>query len=145
MRSRVPRSTGFTLPEAALVLAVLGTLVAIAVPHFLDLRHRLAVEGAAATLVRALVDARHVAGRRGVRSAVRVDTAAGTVTVVAGADTLDVHRLREVFGVSLTASRDSIAYAPSGLGYGAANVRYVLRSGVASETVTVSRLGRVRR
>jgi hypothetical protein len=37
-----------------------------------------------------------------------------------------------------------MAFGASGLGYGAANLRVVVRRGAASETVYVSRLGRVR-
>jgi hypothetical protein len=46
--------------------------------------------------------------------------------------------------VRLAATRDSMAYLPLGLGYGAANLRAVLTRGRASDTVFVSRLGRVR-
>jgi hypothetical protein len=42
-------------------------------------------------------------------------------------------------------TRDSIAFYPSGLGYGAANTRLIVSRGAAAETVTVSRAGRVRR
>lgn len=139
----VPR--GLTLPELALVLSLVGLVSAIAAPRFHHLRHRLAVEGAASVVMRALIDARHVAARRGERAAVHVDVASGTVTVAAGADTLDVHHLHAVFGVTLAATRDSIAWAPSGLGYGAANASFVLSRGSAAETISVSRAGRVRR
>jgi hypothetical protein len=52
--------------------------------------------------------------------------------------------LRSVFGVRLSASRDSMAYDARGLGLGAANLSLVIRRGAAAETVFVSRLGRVR-
>jgi hypothetical protein len=67
------------------------------------------------------------------------------VTVRAGADTILRRRLGAVHGVTLSATRDSMAYAPSGMGYGAGNLRLVLRRRAAAETVFVSRLGRVRR
>jgi hypothetical protein len=46
--------------------------------------------------------------------------------------------------VALEATRDSLAYGPDGLGVGAANLRLVLRRGAAADTLSVSRLGRVR-
>jgi hypothetical protein len=49
-----------------------------------------------------------------------------------------------LYGVRLEPSRDSMAYAPSGLGWGGANLRVVVRRGAAADTVVVSRLGRVR-
>ena len=58
---------------------------------------------------------------------------------------LIVVRLGSSHGVMLSASRDSMAYAPNGLGYGAANLTIILRRGESAETIFVSRLGRVRR
>lgn len=140
-----PILPGFTLPEILLVLALSGIVAGFALVRGIALQHRLAAQGAASLLTRALLDARHLAIRRGTRTAVRVDTAAGTVTLVAGRDTLGAHDLHELFGVSLAASRDSIAYTSTGLGYGASNARFVLTRGAAIESVTVSRVGRVRR
>ena len=66
--------------------------------------------------------------------------AAATETV-----TISHRRLGSSHGVSLSSSRDSMAYAPNGLGHGASNLTVVLRRGSAAETLFVSRLGRVRR
>lgn len=76
--------------------------------------------------------------------AVRLDSAAGTAVVHAADDTLRRLPLAAQYGVRLTATRDSMTYAPPGLGVGAANLRVTLTRGAAAETVTVSRLGRVR-
>ena len=53
--------------------------------------------------------------------------------------------LRDLFGVTLASSRDSLAYSATGLGYGVTNASLVVRRGLAAETVSVSRTGRVRR
>jgi hypothetical protein len=66
------------------------------------------------------------------------------VVVHAGADTLRRLHLRARHGVRLSASRDTMAYAPPGVGHGAANLRVILTRGRAADTVVVSRLGRVR-
>lgn len=74
-----------------------------------------------------------------------MDTAGARLSIVAGTETVAVHDLGAVFGVRLSTTRDSIAWSPVGLGYGAANARLIVARGLATETVTVSRLGRVRR
>jgi hypothetical protein len=38
-----------------------------------------------------------------------------------------------------------MAYSASGLGFGAANMRVIVSRGASADTITVSRLGRVRR
>jgi Tfp pilus assembly protein FimT len=48
-------------------------------------------------------------------------------------------------GVALRVSRPVIRIHPNGLGYGAANTKLVLRRGAAAESLTTSRLGRLKR
>jgi hypothetical protein len=47
-------------------------------------------------------------------------------------------------GVSLSASRQRVRLAPTGIGWGAANTKLVLRRGTAAESLTTSRLGRLK-
>lgn len=138
-------SRGFTLFELVLVLSLIGILTSLAVPGVARARDRGAVHGATSALVSALADARHQALRWQRRTAIRFDTAAGSAVVHAGVDTLSRLALRTLFQVSLDATRDSIAFYPTGLGYGAANTRLIVARGVFAETVTVSRAGRVKR
>lgn len=137
--------SGFTLLETTLALVLIAIVSSMAVPAFARVRDRAAVHGATSALVSALAGARHHALRWQRRTAVRFDTAAAGAVVHAGSDTLSRSRLRDVFGVALAATRDSIAFYPTGLGYGAANTRLIVARGAAAETVTVSRAGRVRR
>lgn len=137
--------SGFTLLETTLALVTIGVVSSVAVPAIARGRDRAAVHGATSALVSSLADARHQALRWHRRTAVRIDTSAASVVVFAGRDTLSGARLRDVFGVTLGATRDSIAFYPTGLGYGAANTRLVVTRGAAAETVTVSRAGRVKR
>lgn len=134
-----------TLLELTSAVAIAGIVLMTAIPRFQQLRDRVAVDGAATALTSALADARHLATRHNRRTALRVDTATATATVYAMTDTLDRLPLGTLFHVTLSASRDSIAYTPLGLGFGAANATFVLSRGSAAETVTVSRVGRVRR
>jgi type II secretory pathway pseudopilin PulG len=136
---------GGSLLELLCAVVMVGITTLFALPPFRAAQDRMAAEGAAAQAVRAILDARDHAVRRSDRTALRMDTAAGRLRIVAGAETIAVHDLRAVFGVSLATTRDSIAWSPVGLGYGAANARVIVSRGVAAETLTVSRLGRVRR
>jgi hypothetical protein len=73
---------------------------------------------------------------------VHLDGAGGRVIVHAGPDTLATADFAER-GVHVAATRDSMAYAPDGLGLGGANLRLVLSRGARADTIMVSRLGRV--
>jgi prepilin-type N-terminal cleavage/methylation domain-containing protein len=136
---------GVTLPEISAVLAILAVIAGFALPRFSLLRDRVATDAAATATVALLASARHAAVRRGSVTAVSFDTASGTVTIAAGADTIERRALGAVHGVRLAVTRDSIAYAPNGMGYGAANTRLILRRGASADTLFVSRLGRTRR
>ena len=71
------------------------------------------------------------------------DAARGRIRVVSGADTLFFRDL-SARGLTLALTRDSITWSPNGQGWGAANTTIIIaRRGIA-DTITVSRLGRVR-
>lgn len=137
--------TGTTLPEAIVVLCLLGILAAVAGLRVTELRDRIGVRAATTEAVATFAAARRWSLSRSVRTAVTIDTAAAALTVRSFGDTVALRRLGASHGVSLAASRDSMAYAPNGLGYGASNLTLVLRRGASAETIVVSRLGRVRR
>jgi len=136
---------GHTLAEMLIVLTVVGILTTICLPAFGSLRDSAAVHGAATELMAELAVARHTAILRGIRVAVRIDAPRAAVSVHAENDTILARSLRTDHGVTLRTTRDSIAYAPTGLGYGASNTTVVLHRGRATDTVVVSRLGRARR
>ena len=136
---------GTTLIEVGLAVAILGVMAGLTFPRYGSYRDRIAVDAAAVSTLALLATARHAALRRATITAVHLDTAGAFVHVVAGVDTLERRSLHEVHGVTMTTSRDAIAYASSGLGYGAANTQIILRRGAAADTISVSRLGRARR
>ena len=137
--------TGTTLIEIGVTISILGLMAGMTFPRFGSYRDRVAVDAATSSTLSLLATARHAALRRATRTAMHFDTARAIVLVVAGVDTLELRPLRDVHGVSLATTRDSIAFAPSGLGYGAANTQIILRRGAAADTIAVSRLGRARR
>jgi len=137
--------TGMTLVEVGVTVSILGLLAGLTFPRFGSYRDRIAVDAATSSALSLLATARHAALRRATRTAVHLDSAQGTVFIIAGVDTLERRPLREVHHVEFSSSRDSIAFAPTGLGYGAANTQIILRRGLAADTISMSRLGRARR
>lgn len=138
------RRTGTTLVEQLVILTVLGALAALAFRAGAALLDDLAVRAAAREVRDVFAAAREHAEASGVRTAVQIDPVGAQLTAHAGPDTVTARSVQQLHSVSLYSSRDSMAYAPSGLGYGASNLSIVLVRHAAAETVTVSRLGRVR-
>jgi len=140
-----PLRRGTTLPELIVVLIIVGVLATIAVGRTTALRDRLSVRAAATETMATFALARRWSVSRATRTAVAIDTASASLIVRSYADTIAHRRLASSHGVSISASRDSMAYAPNGLGYGASNLTIIIRRGSAADTISVSRLGRVRR
>jgi prepilin-type N-terminal cleavage/methylation domain-containing protein len=140
----VVRRPAFTLLEITVVLTVTGVLLALAVPRFSALRDRQAVRSAVDEIGAAFATARAAAVARRAPVAVVLDTAGGAVEVRSSGRTLFRRSLRAIYGIVLTSNRDSAVYDPRGLGYGVTNLTVVVRRGTLVDTLTMSRLGRVR-
>lgn len=127
------------------MLVVVGMLGSIAVVRVSAFRDRLSVRAAVAETVSTFALARRWSVTRASRTAVTIDTLDATLTVRSFGDTVMRRNLGRAHGVTLAATRDSMAYAPNGLGYGASNLSIMVRRGAITDTIVVSRLGRVRR
>ncbi len=127
-----------------MALAVLGLASALGMRGLARVTDRVAVGGAASEVRAAFAVARALAVRRGERAAVRIDSSGAVVAVHVRGDTALRRPLAALYRVRLTSTRDSAAYAATGLGYGGSNLRVIVRRGTAVESVFVSRLGRVR-
>lgn len=139
------RRRATTLLELVVVLSLLAVVAAVALPRAGRREDRRRVHGAALHAATVLSGARAEAVARGSAVAVALDSAAGTLTVIATAgDTLRVRDLSTLFGVRLRSTRDSLAYDGRGLGIGAANLTLTFTRGAAAETLVLSRLGRLR-
>lgn len=134
-----------TLPELLIVLAIIGTLLALAVPPIAASADRAAVHAAAQDIETAFAGARDEALAR--RSPVWVvfDTAGGVIRVRPERGGTRTRALGSLYGVVLRSTRDSMSYSGWGVGAGAANLTVVVGRGRARDTLVVSRLGRVRR
>lgn len=136
--------TGATLIELLVTLAAISALSLIAIPASVHLRNHASVRSATTELTEALALARSSALAESQVVAVTIDSGAGRALVTAIADTLLDLPLATRYGIALSSTRDSVAYGPTGRGFGAANATITLRRGFAEDTVTISRLGRVR-
>lgn len=135
---------GFTLIELSVTCAIVALFAAVAVPRTEAALDRLRVDQAARAVATAVHIGRTAAIARGAYTRVVVDEGAGIIRVEGDRDTLLARALRADHRVTLRATRDTITYAPSGLGYGLSNSTIVVAIGERAETVTVSRLGRLR-
>lgn len=134
----------FTLPELALVLVIIGVLLGLAIPPLMSAADRSAVRAAIAEGAAVFIIARESALHARRATAVHVDTLAGVVRATGGGEILLSRDLRARHGVRIAATRDSMAYDARGLGVGAANLSLVIRRGRVTDTLYVSRLGRIR-
>lgn len=135
---------GLTIVEVVLVCTFVGLVAGIALPRAASMLDAVRLQQASHEVAGALTLARAAAVRRPGYARLILDESAGEVRVEIDADTLHRRDL-SMHRVTLRASRDTIIYAPSGLGYGIANSTIVVSIGTRAETLTVSRLGRVRR
>jgi prepilin-type N-terminal cleavage/methylation domain-containing protein len=134
----------FTLIELTVTLCILSILSAIAIPRagrFLDGIH---VRGATIEIESLFSTARHIAIARGAQTTVEIDTAARAIYVSAGGARVRNVKIGEDHDVRLSATRSSMSYSATGMGYGAANLSVVVRRNAFADTVFVSRLGRLR-
>ena len=137
---------GFSLPELALVLALVGTLLALATPRLWVLQDHWAVDRAVHELITFYQVARFRAVVRSSR--VRLEIRQDSLRAVFEGVTDSVAFVwpgPARHGVRLTASRAVITIGPTGIGWGGANTKLVLRRGEAGDSLTTSRLGRLKR
>ena len=134
-----------TLIEVTIVLSIAGLLVGIVAVPAARLLDGVQVRSAVSAVSAACALARAAAIARSSPAEVSLVPAEARVLVIAGTDTLADERLGNRFGITLEATATRIRYSPLGHGWGISNARVIARRGRAADTLTVSRLGRVRR
>ncbi|HEX3868283.1 MAG TPA: prepilin-type N-terminal cleavage/methylation domain-containing protein [Gemmatimonadaceae bacterium] len=134
----------YTLLELIVVLTVAAALLVLAVPLMVALRDASAIRSAMSELGASFGLARQsaIAGR--VTVAVVFDTSSGVVIVRSAGQTLVRRALGATYGVQLRSDRDSAGSDPRGLGSGLSNLSVTVSRGSFIDTLTMSRLGRVR-
>ncbi len=144
---------GFTLVEMAAALVILGILAALIGPRVNGWSDRIAVARAMEDIRGIYIKARAIALYRSVR--VRIELSPDSLSIVAENGSIfaetdtdsTVVRMTgpNSHGVTLEATRNVIRFYPSGVGLGGSNTKIVLRRGAVAESLTVSRLGRLKR
>jgi len=135
---------GVTLAELVVVCTFTALVAAIGIPRTQYILDGIRMRQAAHEVAGAMTLARAAAIRRGGYSRLIVMESERAVQVESGSDTLLRRDLGRMHRVGIRASRDTITYAPTGLGHGVANSTIVVTIGERAETLTVSRLGRMR-
>jgi len=138
---------GFSLVELIVTMAAVAVVTAVTLPRLGGVLDWLAVDNEAVRVTTALAVTRHVAIMRGARA--RLVVASDSLRIDRWDDRTWIPLLRWVgpreAGVRLEVSNPEIAFGPTGIGWGASNTTVVLRRGSRFETITTSRLGRVKR
>jgi prepilin-type N-terminal cleavage/methylation domain-containing protein len=140
-------SKGFTLLELMVVLLLAGALLALWLPRAGRLVDWLETERAVRDVTTALAVGRNGAVMQSTRARIQIS-----------ADSLRIDRLEpdgwrpwwrlpgpSSHGVMLEVSNPTVTFGPTGMGWGISNTRIVLRRGSQAETITTSRVGRVKR
>jgi len=127
-----------------MVLAIIALTMLFVGPRFVGLRDGAAVRSAMADLAGTFSTARATAVARGTMAAVVIDAADGAVEVRVAGSTVLRRDLGRAYGIVLWSNRDSTVYDPRGIGYGAANLSVTVRRGAFVDTLSMSRLGRIR-
>jgi prepilin-type N-terminal cleavage/methylation domain-containing protein len=138
---------GFSLVELAVATALVVLLAAIGLPRLVGWRDWLAADQAAREITTALATGRHAAVMQATRARVEITRDSLLITrFEAGAwrpwkSWPGPARL----GVVLAVSNPLVVFGPTGMGWGVSNTRITLQRGSQVETITVSRVGRVKR
>ncbi len=144
MTLRTFSNPGFTIIETVITLVLTAIISAIAIPRAASFIDSIEVHGATTEAVSMFSTARQYAIARGTQTIVDIDQLRGTITIKAAGRAVSVAEIAAAHSVKLTTNRTSITYSAIGVGYGAANLTMTLSRGRSTDTIVVSRLGRVR-
>lgn len=127
-----------------MVLAIIALTMLLVGPQFARLRDGAAVRSAMTDLAAAFSTARAMAVARGAMATVVIDPPNAAIEVRVAGTTVLRRDLGRTYGIVLWSNRDSTVYDPRGMGYGAANLSVTIRRGAFVDTLSMSRLGRIR-
>lgn len=138
---------GFSLPELVVVLAIAAVLFAVALPRLSGVLDATAADAAARDITTALAVARSAAVERGKRARLVIQQDSLRIDLWGNADWEPFLRWAgpQDRGVSLQVSNPQVMFSPTGIGWGVSNTKVTLTRGSHIETITTSRIGRVKR
>ena len=122
-------------------------MTATTLPRLQGLRDWIAVNSAAQDVTTAVAVTRNAAIMQGSRRRLVIAHDSLRIDRWAGDSWASLERWPgpDRYGVSLEVSTPVVVFDPIGIPWGVSNTKVVLRRGVRSETITLSRLGRVKR
>jgi prepilin-type N-terminal cleavage/methylation domain-containing protein len=137
---------GFSLIELAVVILIMCLVVSLTLPraaHFMDW---IATDHAVRQVTTALAVARHGAVMQSTRARLTISGDSLRIDRLVGKGWVPWWRQAgpSSLGVTLLVSNPVVQFGPTGIGWGASNTTVVLRRGSQVETITVSRVGRVK-
>jgi Tfp pilus assembly protein FimT len=135
---------GHTLVELVLVMIVMTLAALIGIRQGQLLLDRLATRDAVRAAGVVVARARDEAMALHTPVSVRIDTVASALELRSRDGSIALAPLGSSHGVTLSTTRDSLAFDVRGLGFGAANLTLVAKRGRSADTLVVSRLGRTR-
>ncbi len=127
-----------------MALTVMAVLLSIGLARFAALRDATSVHAAVSDLGSAFSLARQLAVSKRRMVAIVLDTGRASVELRSGGVTIVRRALGASYGVHVGSNRDSAVFDARGLGYGVSNLSVAIRRGHFVDTLTMSRLGRVR-
>jgi prepilin-type N-terminal cleavage/methylation domain-containing protein len=138
---------GVTLCELMVVLAVLAVVTAITLPRLSGLMDWIAVDTAARKVTTSIAVARNFAVMHGTRGRALISSDSLRIERWLGDSWGPVLRWPGPAeqGVSLDVSNPAVVFDAIGLGWGVTNTKIELRRADRLATITVSRVGRVKR
>jgi len=139
-------SVGFSVLELMVVICIAGLLASLWLPRAARLMDWITTERALRDVTTALAVARNGAVLQATRA-----------RLIIGPDSLRIDRLAHggwepwwrrpgpaSHGVLLQVSNPTVVFGPNGMAWGVSNTRIVLSRGSQVETITMSRVGRVK-
>ena len=141
--------SGFTALELAVVMTMIGIIMAMTFPRLAGFRERENSRSAQQQIAAYAAMARAAAIQRGRTASVRFDNDSMWVTVDTVGSTLRLRSavsLRGNFGVTLAADQSVITFDPRGFSPStpSAGARLVVSKGVLRDSVCVTRLGQIK-
>ena len=144
---RQTRTTGFTLLELMVTLAIMSAVLLVVVPNAMQALDVFSVHAAREALITASARTRSLAiSRRG--ALLQIDEQRGTLTLISDSSVINRWNLRELYGVDLTiehSARTIVELTYDQLGIGRlANLTLRVARGRVEGGVTFSAYGRPR-
>lgn len=147
------RNRGFTFIEIMVAISIMAVIAAIGIPRIRDALKKQSVRSARAAAQTLVATARGAAVARGCRATLQMRsdgrmwvTACRNIAGLSATqlDTLGgIRQLGSQFGVTLTPSRDSIAYDARGLNVDFLRVVVVFQSYGISDSTVINEVGKV--